>query len=272
MAKINMNYLIYIVLGLAPSIIWLLFYLRKDTHPESNKMVLKIFFIGMLVTIPTALAEIGIFYTLAGGKDIMDDVWRQNFPFLSLIYGFLGIALIEEFLKYLIVRQKVLNDPEFDEPVDVMLYMIIAALGFAALENIFYLLPSGENPEILLTTVFTSLFRFLGATFLHSLCSGIFGYFLALSFLNIKKSFRFVVLGLTTATVLHGLFNLSIMKIGDSLAKDPQTGNPVIANPQLFVFSLLFLIILLSGLAFFVSLGFKKIKKLASVCKVHPVK
>jgi RsiW-degrading membrane proteinase PrsW (M82 family) len=41
-----------------------------------------------------------------------------------------------EIFKYLVVRFKVIKNPAFDEPTDIMLYMIIAALGFAAVENI----------------------------------------------------------------------------------------------------------------------------------------
>ncbi len=49
-----MNYPIYIFFGLAPSFIWLLFFLRKDAHPESNPMILKIFFYGMLAAFPSS--------------------------------------------------------------------------------------------------------------------------------------------------------------------------------------------------------------------------
>jgi len=39
-------------------------------------------------------------------------------------------------------------------------------------------------------------------------------------------------------------------------------------NYFLLAFSVIFLIILLSGSAFFISSGFKKLKKMASVCKL----
>ena len=55
-----MSILLIIILGLAPGIIWLLFYLRKDSHPESNRMIIKIFFYGMMITLLAALSEIGI--------------------------------------------------------------------------------------------------------------------------------------------------------------------------------------------------------------------
>ena len=239
-----MNYLFYIFLGLLPSIIWLCFFLRKDAHPESNRMILKIFLFGMLATLPIIafalwLELLGFFEIIAGFLVL---------PILILIFHIFFWATAEEILKYLVVRGKVLSDPEFDEPVDAMLYMIIAGLGFAAAENILILFrvhPFLELPEILLLITL----RFLGATFLHALCSGIFGYFLVLSFLETKKRTRFFLAGLLTATFLHGLYNFSIIEIEGNLG---------------FIIP----VIILISLAISISLGFKKVKKLKSICKL----
>src|SRR3989338_7586170 len=121
-----MIYLIYLFFGLAPSIVWLLFFLRKDAHPESNRMVLRIFLYGVLIALPALFVEIGISQTFSKiplSKSI-----------IAILNIFLGVAFIEEFFKYLVVREKVLKDPELDEPIDLILYMIISALGFAAVE------------------------------------------------------------------------------------------------------------------------------------------
>ena len=239
--------LILIFFGLAPSFIWLLFFLRKDSHPESNRMIIKIFFYGMLITFPAALIEMGISASLI----------ELNFSpiFISLLYWFIGVALIEEGLKYLVIREKVIRSPEFDEPVDAMLYMIIAALGFAALENILVLLPLLGEPFF--ETMFISIYRFIGATFLHALCSATVGYFLALSFFETKKRFWLITTGLTIATLLHGIYNLSIIKAGEAVEQTAQG-----------LYFILIPIIILIGLAFFVSFGFRKLKKTVSVCKI----
>ena len=168
-----MLYLLYL-LGFLPSIIWLLFYLRKDVHPESNQAILKVFFYGMLIAFAAIFLEIGF-------KKISSNL---------LLYLFVGGALVEEYLKYLVVKLEVLRSSELDEPIDIMLYMIIAGLGFAALENILILVkyhPFLELPK----TLEISTLRFLTATFLHALCSGIVGYFLAISFFNLKKQKSF---------------------------------------------------------------------------------
>jgi len=236
-----MNYSLYLIFGLVPSIIWLLFYLRKDVHPESNRMILKIFFYGMLVAIPAALIELGFF---------QETIKLNLSPFLiSILNIFVGVALVEEVLKYLVVKKKVLNNPEFDEPLDAMLYMIIAALGFVALENILIFL----SPKVFFLEIGETLtlagFRFISATFLHALCSGMIGYFLALSFFETKRRNIWLITGLSSAIILHGLYNFSIMEIEGSLK---------------FIIP----IIILVSLAVFVSFGFKRLKKLKSVCKI----
>ncbi|PIP17356.1 MAG: hypothetical protein COX44_00310, partial [Candidatus Portnoybacteria bacterium CG23_combo_of_CG06-09_8_20_14_all_37_13] len=118
-----MSYPLYIFLGVLPSVIWLLFYLRKDVHPEPNSQVIKIFFYGMLAAIPAVFLEKGIF------ESTLNPPFSNLFsPFLIIIFNTLiGVALIEEVLKYLVVKEKILKSAEFDEPTDALLYMIIAA-------------------------------------------------------------------------------------------------------------------------------------------------
>ena len=233
-----MSYLIYLFFGLAPSIIWLLFFLRKDAHPESNSMILKIFFYGMLITLPVAFLEIGFHAELK---------LLNLSPLLFLvIYAFLGIGLVEEIFKYLIVRKNVLKNPEFDEPIDIMLYMIIAALGFAAAENLLILFPL-LRPFQLFPTLAVSALRFVGATFLHALASGLIGYFLALSIFESKNYLKLLAKGLFVAIVLHGLYDFSIMEIEGS-------------------YKFLIPVAILIGLAIFVSRGFQKVKKIKSIC------
>jgi RsiW-degrading membrane proteinase PrsW (M82 family) len=190
--------------------------LRKDVHPEPNKMVIKIFLWGMAIGIPTVLIEGGI-------------------------GGFLGILTSVDAGKIMTVD--FLRSHLF---IDVMLYMIIAALGFAALENLFFLL--GANG--LAATAVISLLRFLGTTFLHTLCAGVIGYFLVLSIYETKRRSQFIFSGIIIATILHGCYNISIIKITED--------NHFVLLP----------IIILVYLAFFVLWGFKKVKKLSSTCKV----
>jgi RsiW-degrading membrane proteinase PrsW (M82 family) len=232
------TYSLLILFALAPSFIWLLVFLKKDNQPESNSMVLKIFFYGMLATVPTALLELGFFKTLS-------PLGLPHFIF-TVLYAFVGISLIEEILKYLVVKKMALTHHEFDEPVDAMLYMIIAALGFAALENLLIFLPL-ENDFQISETAVLSILRFVSATFLHALCSGLIGYYLALSFVKCKDRFKLATKGIVIAVLLHGLYDFSIMEVEGS-------------------FKFLIPIGILLFLSVFVSIGFIRVKKLKSIC------
>lgn len=266
----NINYLIYIFFGLTPSIIWLLFYLRKDVHPEPKRMVIKIFLLGALIAPLAAIIEcFPVGYNQITGLVCLLRSLFSNFLPESLgifFYMFLIVGSVEEIFKYLVVKFKVLKDPAFDEPTDVMLYMIIAALGFAAIENILVLF-SLEKPFLIAQVSFLTAYRFILPTFLHTLCSGTIGYFLAKSFFDPKQRRKLLFTGFSLAIFLHGLFNFSIIKIGESLKIIH--GQIVIADERLFVSFFLVLGIILIGLAIFVTIGFKKLKNLKSVCRIE---
>jgi len=234
-----MNYLLYLF-GFLPSIVWLLFYLKKDSHPESNRMILKIFFLGMVAAFFAIILEKGFQFSLS---------FFENKTLNPILIIFLGGALIEEYLKYLVVRIWVFKNSEMDESFDLLLYMIIAALGFAALENILVL--TNFHPFLTVGKALeTMACRFVSATILHALCSALLGYFLALSFLHLKWRKLLFLAGLGIVTTLHGLYNFSIMKIG-GLAK--------------FIIP----IVILISLFFTILSVIKRLKRLKSVCKIY---
>ncbi|MCK4859941.1 MAG: PrsW family intramembrane metalloprotease [Candidatus Omnitrophica bacterium] len=202
-------------------------------------MIIKIFCWGILAALGALVFE---FLYLEGLKILS----LQNVVLLMI--G--GAAFIEEYLKYFVVKKKVLKSSEFDEPIDAMLYLIIAALGFAAAENIFLLnglyMTGVPINEILQITIA----RFLGAVFLHALASGIIGYFLARSLLLRHKRKSFVGLGILIATCLHGIYNYIIIEIG-----------PYNEHSVILIIGLIIL------MAISVSWAFKNLNKLKSICK-----
>ena len=232
-----MNYILFILFGFVPSLIWLAFYLRKDSNPEPNSMIRKIFFWGMLATIPAIVLELAL-------RSLFDAL-PLSANLTLLLYIFFGVALVEEVMKFLVVRFGVYGNKALDEPLDLMLYMIIAALGFAAFENILLLFGLGLYSPVSNILALT-LVRLLGATFLHALASGMFGYFLARSFFHPAKKIWYWGVGLFLATLLHGLFNFYILEV-EGLQK------------------LLLPILILVGLALFVSMGFQQLKKIKTL-------
>jgi len=242
----DFSIILYIFFGVLPSLVWLFYYLKKDDHPEANSSILKIFFWGAVITIPVFFVQIGLSVVL--------EKFNLSPLLASLLYWFLVISFSEEVFKYLVIRFKVINSPDLDEPIDIMIYMVIAALGFTAIENILYIFtPTSQFSfsDLVSRTLVLSFIRFIGATFLHTLCSAVVGYFLAMSLCKLKNRIIYIVGGLFIAVVLHGLYDFSIITL---------EGNLKIIVP----------VTILIILAVLTSLGFEKLKKLKSICKLNP--
>jgi len=191
--------LLYVFIALIPGLFWLWFYRRKDkTNPEPRKLILKIFVWGMLITIPAIGIELAIDYFFPYSKS-------ANFTIIILSSLFI-VAPVEELLKFFIVKEKIYHHKAFDEPIDGVIYAVVAALGFASLENILVIFSEGHNAIIL---------RFATATLMHAITSGIVGYYLGLlkfgqeqrKYSKAKKR-NFIIQGLVIATLLHGLYNI----------------------------------------------------------------
>ncbi len=238
------QFFLYVAFGVLPSLAWLFYYLRKDLHPEPKRMIIKIFIFGALITGPALLVQLGLLRLIS-----QFSTWPTLSSFLT---WFFAIALVEELFKYSIVRFAILQSPELDEPLDIMLYMVVAALGFAAAENVLYLFPPAGNPSfnaIIQATVTISFIRFIGATFLHTLCSALVGYFVALATLRARKRHLLAATGILLATFLHGLYDFSIITLhGPWAAFVP--------------------VLIIALLAVFMLYDFDEIKKVKSICKI----
>ncbi|MCD6085601.1 PrsW family intramembrane metalloprotease [bacterium] len=182
------------ILGILPSLLWLLYFLKKDPKPEPKKTIILCFFYGILSTIPAIYFE-SIFSSLNFLKKIE--------------ISFFLFAFIEEFFKFFSVKVSISKKREFNEATDPVIYLVTAAMGFALIENLLYLYSIfSEKTFGTGDIIFTGIGRFLGATFLHASSSAILGYFWALSILKVKKTFLY--LGLILSSFLHTGFNFAI--------------------------------------------------------------
>jgi len=249
-----MNYttLLYPILAILPSYIWLLFFLKKDKDPEPNLKALLVFFLGMVVTIPAAFLEF-LFLKILETSNISGGL------FIFLKY-FLIIALIEEGFKYLIPRLAVFKSSVFDQPIDAPLYLMVSALGFAAVENI--LGTFNLNYTYFLEPYFFLICRFLTATLLHAIASGMTGIFVAWGYYNFKKKNLLISLGIILASLLHGIYNYSIINIQNATTQ----------NPIIFLCSLVILIFILIGGGIFLNKNLKKLRNLKGICKIEDIK
>ena len=191
-------------LGLLPGFAWLIFYLQEDLHPEPKRLIAVTFIVGSAAA----------FFAL--GLELL-----TNSALAAIGIGYLGavslfvLAFVEEGVKFAAAYLVVHKNKAFDEPVDAMIYMVVAALGFATVENIGALTGGTQNQLALVSTIFAAVsLRFVGATLLHALCSGLVGYAWARGIRNMSV-LPHVVVGLTIASALHAIFNYLIINHGN---------------------------------------------------------
>jgi len=198
--------LLSLFLGLLPGFAWLVFYMSEDPHPEPKRLIVLTFACGIAFGFFTIILEQGF-------NAAMSHIGVLEFSIASL----LGLAFIEEFMKFAAAHFAVGKSPELDEPIDAMIYMIVAALGFATLENIGALtnVATAAASGTLIASVFETVsLRFVGATLLHSLTSAIVGYHWALGIVH-KKVVEYLISGFIFATILHATFNYLILNYAD---------------------------------------------------------
>ena len=194
-----------LILALLPSLVWLFFYLKEDPHPEPRYWLLTIFIMGV------ALAPLVIFLEM-----IIIKIFNFSLGSIAWESGLLMFAvapLVEEAAKYGVVHLALNRNPVLDEPVDGMIYVIVAALGFAAIENVFAIFSfvSIGAPGYLNTTFSFMSLRFISAVALHGLASGIMGYYFSRFYFE-KKQIHLILIGLLGAAVLHGIYNFLIVQ------------------------------------------------------------
>lgn len=190
--------IIALIGGIIPALLWLYFWLKEDSlHPEPKRFILFSFFLGMVVVFPA-------FY--------LEKTAESLFSTGGILIVLISLAFIEELLKYSSALIGGINRRFYDEPIDAVVYMITAALGFAALENALFIV-SDLHVGDFMRGLITGNLRFVGASLLHVLASGIIGIFIAFSFYKSRVvKLLFFISGLALATAVHALFNIKLVQ------------------------------------------------------------
>ncbi len=200
-----------LILALSPVVVIMtLVYLTDSYEPEPKKIVLKVLGFGALTVIPVIIAEhISIIFFPVPLSDTSSTV---NLTPLNLFINiFISIALIEETAKFVVVRCGVYRSSEFDEVYDGIVYCCAASLGFAAIENIGYVISPaamGEGLASIMAITAIGIARAVLAVPAHACFGIIMGYFVGKSKFE-KGSMKIVYLlsGLFLASFMHTVYD-----------------------------------------------------------------
>ncbi len=184
--------------GVLPAILWLWFWIHQEDSEKSEPRGL--IFLSFLIGAITVLVAISLEKFSAG--------LIHNHSLQILTW-----ASIEEILKLLAVCIVIFSTNEVERPIDYPMYFIAVALGFAALENVLFLIKPLSVEGTTIVGLITGNLRFLGSTLLHSIASGMIGSAIGLALWRspfTKKIYLFM--GLIAAISLHTVFNFFIIE------------------------------------------------------------
>ena len=231
--------LILLILSIAPVVFFGYWIYKKDFDKEPTSILVKLFICGVLSTFLTLL----ITYLL----HLVIPFFRYETSDLDVIelipYVFIGVALIEEFSKWIFVYKLEYNDQEFNHLYDGIVYAAFVSLGFACFENILYVMQGGVGTAI-------------GRAFLAipgHLCDGIMmGYYLSMAKLalcNNNKGLckKNIIMSLLIPTLAHGIYDYLLF--ASTAVEEPYSG----------IFVLVFFVFVI----FFFVYASKKVKQLA---------
>jgi RsiW-degrading membrane proteinase PrsW (M82 family) len=180
---------ILIALAIAPAIgIILLVYFKDKFEHEPFSLLLKCFLLGILTIIPAIIIEL-----LAGKLDPS----QTNNPGSIFIYAFFIVGLSEEGSKFFLLRIYPYRSKHFNEPFDGIVYSVVISMGFAAAENIFYVLDGGMS---------VALLRMFTAVPGHAAFGVLMGFYVGMAKFK-KNHFGYLLFGLFVAMAAHGFYD-----------------------------------------------------------------
>src|SRR5215475_8343721 len=190
--------IIVLLLSVLPCALWLWYFSSRSLYKRAARRVLGVTFaLGALATVPALVLN------LAGQSLFIDLFGRaMRSHILTLLFV---VGPVEELLKLLVVYFYAYQRKEFDEPLDGVIFSATAALGFAAVENVFYL--ARNDPALV-------LLRGPLSNPGHALFSALWG--LSLSKAKaapnlVRRRLPVVARGFILASLLHSLFDLLLV-------------------------------------------------------------
>ena len=181
-----------LLITILPSLLIVAFFVKSDRFPEPTSQIIKIFMFGVFLCIPAFLINTELSYIYAN-TDIDE----------ALISSFLSAAPVEEVLKFTVLYSLVYKMKDFNEPIDGIVYGVTVSLGFATLENIYYVYFLSDYFDS--TSQSLALLRSFSAIPAHGIFGATMGYFF-MKYAFIKKENN-LALCMIVPILLHGAYN-----------------------------------------------------------------
>lgn len=142
----TLNSILLVCAALLPAIVLCFYIFKKDSvEKEPILLLLSLFAVGVAICYPAAEIEslinkllLKIFdpwaVTILGKRQLIGIPQRLY----NACYYFVGVALVEEGLKFIAMTFVTAKNKNFNSLFDGLVYAVFVSLGFAALENVLY--------------------------------------------------------------------------------------------------------------------------------------
>lgn len=167
-----MSTLVLVFIAIVPAVVLGLYVYSKDrVEKEPIGLLLKFFAFGALSCIPAAIVEgilnlvINLFFseeTIRIYEEKLTGQYNVSVYIYSMAACFIGIALVEEAGKFWVLDKISRKTPELNSLFDGLIYAVFVSLGFAALENILYVLENGLEVGIMRAVLSVPAHMFFG--------------------------------------------------------------------------------------------------------------
>ena len=180
-----------LLLAVAPVLVILMYiYIHDKYDKEPPSLLIGCFLLGAVASVILVF----LLYAIFGNFTRITDSYSIEQHF---IHAFVGVALVEEFSKYIIVRYYAQTKSAFDEPYDGIIYAVMVSMGFACTENILYVLEGGYQ---------VALLRAFTAVPAHATFAILMGYYMGKAKFSTHR-IRLNLTGLLLAVIFHGAYD-----------------------------------------------------------------
>lgn len=133
----NLPQLVYLAAAILPAAFLLRYVYRHDTiEKEPARLLAALLVMGCLSAVLAGILE-------AFGEAMLR-VWvAPTSPVYTVLLAFVVVAAVEEGAKFVLLKLRSWNHPAFNYRFDGIVYAVFVSLGFAALENVQYVVSYG---------------------------------------------------------------------------------------------------------------------------------
>ena len=198
----GIGFLFIIALAVVPAAVLMRYIYKQDRiEKEPVGLLMRLILLGVIAGFLSMLLEsLGQFLL---GLTKVD----PSSPVYTILMAFFVVAAVEEGTKYFLMHKKVWKNPAFDYRFDAIVYAVFTSLGFAAMENIMYVMGFG------LSVVLARALLSIPAHMSFSVVFGVFyGRARRCANMGQKQACRLnILLGYLTAVFFHGFYDSCAM-------------------------------------------------------------